>query len=90
MKEGEKMTEEQLYATKIAINARKACVEVRIIDDNVKKLDFETLQKIVNFFGGQLLKDDKINSYYKCKLNESQFDICIGNDINEEMNQLQF
>ena len=53
---------------------------------SVSKLDFETLQKIVNFFGGKLFKDDKIDSYYKCNQYDSQFDICIGNDINDEEN----
>ena len=76
------MKRKQYYASKIAITARKLCVDNKVLDENSKSLSFETLQKIVNFFGGNLFKDENNHSYYKHK--KSGFDICVGNDVKTE------
>ena len=76
------MQRKQYYASKIAISARKLCVDNKVMDENTKNLNFETLQKIVNIFGGNLFKNEDRYSYYKHK--NSSFDICIGNDVKAE------
>lgn len=76
------MKRKQYYASKIAISARKLCVDNKVMDENTKNLNFETLQKIVNIFGGNLFKNEDSYSYYKHK--NSSFDICIGNDVKAE------
>lgn len=76
------MKRKKYYASKIAISARKLCVDKKVIDENTKTLNFETLQKIVNIFGGNLFKNGNSPSYYKHK--NSSFDICIGNDVKLE------
>ena len=75
---------EQYYASKMAIAARKSCVDGELIDENTRKIDFETLQNIVNNFGGRLFKDENSNSYFKITEDGTSFVICIGNDIKEE------
>ena len=75
---------EQYYASKVAIAARKRCVDGEIINENIRKINFKTLQNIVNNFGGRLFKDENSNSYFKINEDGTSFDICIGNDIKEE------
>ncbi len=73
------MKRKKYYASRMAISARKFCVDNKVIDENTKNLNFEALQKIVNIFGGNLFKNENSYSYYKQK--NSGFDICIGNDV---------
>ena len=68
------------FAIKMAEYARRSCVNNAIIDDDTMCLDFETLKKIVNHFGGNLFKNVNNYSYYV----KGKFDICIGNDIKSE------
>ena len=75
---------EQYYVSKIANLSRKRCVDSEVIDENARKLEFETLKNIVNYFGGNLFKDESSNSYFKIINNGTSFDICIGNDIKKE------
>ena len=75
---------EQYYASKMAIAARKSCVDGELIDENTRKIDFETLQNIVNNFGGKLFENESSYSYYKHIDKTPNFEICIGNDIKKE------
>lgn len=75
------MSNEQYYASRVAITARKHCIDNKVIDENTKILNFETLKKIINIFGGNLLKNENTYSYYKHK--NLSFDICIGNDVKD-------
>lgn len=75
---------EQYYVSKVAMAARKRCVEGEIIDKNIRKINFETLQNIVNNFGGRLFNNENCDSYFKLNEECTSFDICIGNDIKEE------
>ena len=75
---------EQYYVSKVANLSRKRCVDSEVIDENARKLEFETLKNIVNYFGGNLFKDKNSNSYFKIINNGTSFDICIGNDIKKE------
>lgn len=78
------MTNNRYYASKIAIDARTCCIDNNIIHENTRKLDFETLQNIVNNFGGNLFKDENSCSYYRHINKSSSFEICIGNDVISE------
>ena len=74
---------EQYYASKLAIAARKSCVDAGILEENDKKLDIDRLSKIVYHFGG-LLGIDKESNPYIVKYSNKSFDIVLGNQFQTE------
>lgn len=74
---------EKYYYEKLAKTSRELCIDKNIIKEDTTSLDFVTLQKITNFTGGKLFKDNESFSYFK-KLENDSFEVCIGNDIKDD------
>lgn len=74
---------EEYYYEKLARELRKRCVDNNIIKEDTTSLDFTTLQKTTKFVGGRLFKNNEFFSYFK-KIENDKFEVCIGNDIEED------
>ena len=64
---------QRTYAVTAANEARKSCENQNIIETDKIKLTFEDINKIVQFFGGQLLESNNVE-YFE-KIDEETFTI---------------
>lgn len=74
-------TRKKKHYLQLAHHARETCILSKVIDKDIMKLDCDTLEKIIQFFGGRLIKGSV--SYFK-KKNDDEFEICLGEDVNTD------
>lgn len=75
----------KFYIEKIALDARNRLIEKRIINEDAKALNFEQLEQIISFYGGELRVSSKQEKPSIRKKSEDEFII----QCNRKNNYLQ-